>query len=953
MRDHLLRMRTTWADGLAARVCHKLRPETARSGMFPSWVADDQLALAAVLTRIAADDIGCRSPQTIGDRLRSAGLVLPEVPGSVVACDLVMPVLHTVRSDGVPWERWWDVGGLHAVLIELWAGRQLSTHSPEKVRDALTAVWCLEDDRLVDTLLDNAEDPFAFLPPDPLHESATGMAKACAQSLVTRGLMKITLPDGFLSTRPGLADRPDLTEVLKRWHHRVDLEDTLHRVRDLSPELLTGLRKDLDAWDAQMGQLLSLLTAHELKLIVPTTEDERYGEECLRAGRGMHRAELSPDDALLWQPDAVARNSSVPDWISEEIITCGTRFLHRQAGPHPVWLATLETDTHMAAVRELMEPPTRYGIGVEDYGDGLRLWFEFPTLPADPDPPFRAPYTYSLSWVEHAWELLHLATVGYARLSIVRLVGDGELRAVGSIRLGLPEEVRARAKEAAIAALRRLVGDETQTIRQRIALEGHDQAAEVAFQTCETAKGEDIHDELALESDGAEYESFMTAARHLAWVRARHAADLLDGESSLEVGAELKAAVEGRQRTLELLRAATGRGNGKARSSGRSGKPLMDEQTAFVHLINRYGTLQLAVCRSRAGHSHFDLVTCEEFPFGPLAGAVDEWTRQAPDHPRRAWHDYLEQLVAECGGLAQAVVETVSPHEVRRLVLSPTAPLELLPLHAAPLDSARTSSLTDAFEQVVYAPTARLVSAIESSQRHGAVIEVLVVAHGGGHLPGIELISGPLCEADVIAGLHDSVEVLMQEEATPDRALYMMPMARIVHVAAHGLTHPNRWAAGLALHGGSLGTAMLTSSGVLADGAFSSVDLVILNACRTGTHEGTGRTVQTLRSIESAFLARGARAVISTLWDITDLQGVVFSAVLHAHLGVGADSHTAYGDTIRYLREHRWRVSSEAGPVCAAESAIDAMLPDWRSHLDQQVAENPLFWAAFKITGVV
>lgn len=921
--------------------------------MFPSWVADDQLTLATVLTRVATEDIGCSSPKTIGDQLRSSGLVLPGVHGLVVVRDLVMPVLRTVRSDGVPWERWWDVGGLHALLIELWAGRRLSTHSPERVREELTAVWCLEGDGLVDSVLHNAEDPFAFLPPDLLYESATGTATACTQFLVTRGLMKITLPDASPSTRPGLADRPDLMEVAKRWHHRVDLEETVQRVRDLSPELLTGLGRDLDTWDAQMGQLASHLTAHELKLITPMTEEERYGEECLRAGWGLHRAELASDEALLWRPDPDALNSSVPSWMAEEVITCGTRFFHSQAGPHPVWLAALEADTHMAAVRALMEPPTRYAIEVEDYGDGLRLWFQFPTLPADPDPPFRAPYTYSLSWVEHAWELLHLATVGYARLSIVRLVGDGELRAVGSIWLGLPEEVCARAKEAAIAALRRLVGDETQTIRQRIALEGHDQAAEVAFQVCEIAKGEEIHDELALESDVAEYETFMEAARHLAWVRSRGAVGLLDRKSPPDEDAELKAAAEARQRTLELLRAATGRGNGKARWSDHSDKPSVGEQTAFVHLINRYGTLQLAVCRSGAGHSHVDLVTCEEFPLGPLADAVDEWTRQAPDHPRRVWHDYLEQLVAECGGPAQAIIETAAPHEFRRLVLSPTAPLELLPLHAAPLDTARTSTLIDAFDQVVYAPTARLVSAIERSQRQAAVVEVLVVAHGGGHLPGLEPIGGPLCEAHLIAGLHDSVEVVTQEEATPGRALFMMSMARIVHVAAHGLTHPNRWAAGLALHGGSLGEAMLTSSGILADGVFSSVDLVILNACRTGTHEGAGRTVQTLRSIESAFLARGAKAVISTLWDITDLQGVVFSAVLHAHLVAGADSNSAYANTIRYLREHRWRVPSEAGPVCAAESAIDAMLPDWRHHLDQQAEENPLFWAAFKITGVV
>ncbi|MEU9716700.1 CHAT domain-containing protein [Streptomyces sp. NPDC047976] len=920
--------------------------------MFPAWVADDQLTLAALLTRIATGDIACSSPQAIGDQLRSTGLVLPGTTGSVVARDLVMPVLRTVRGAGVPWERWWDISGLHALLIDLWAGRRLSAHAPEKVRDELMTLWGLEDERVVNTVLSNAEDPFAFLPPDLLHESATGTATVCTQVLATRGLMKITLPDAFLSTRPGLADRPDLTEVARRWLRRLDLEETVYR-RVLSPELLTGLRTDLDVWDAQMRQTMSRLTAHELNLIVPKAEDERYGEECLRAGWGLHRADLGSDDALLWRPDSAIHSSSVPGWIAEEVITCGSRFFHGQAGPHPVWLATAETDALLAAVRALMESSTRYGFGVEEYGDGLRLWFEFPTSPADPDPPFRAPYTYSLSWVEHAWELLHLATVGYARLCIVQLVGDGELRAVGSMRLGLPEELCARAKEAAIAALRRLVGDETHTIRQRIALDGHDQAAEVAFQLCETAKGEDIQDELTLEPDAAEYESFLASARHLAWVRARHAAGLLDGERPLDEGAELNAAAEARQRALELLRAATERGSGMARWSHHSVKPLVDEQTAFVHFIDRYGILQLAVCRSRAGRSSFGLVSCEDLPLRPVARAVDEWTRQAPDHPRLGWHNYLDQLLAQCAGAAQAIIEMAPPHEFSRLVLSPTAPLELLPLHAAPLDSTRTSTLINAFEQVVYAPTARLVSAIERSQRYAAVVEVLVVAHGGGHLPGLELISGPLCEADAIAGLHDSVEVLTQEEATPDRALHMMSMARIVHVAAHGLTHPNRWAAGLALHGDSLGAAMLTSSRVLADGVFSSVDLVVLNACRTGTHEGTGRTVQTLRSIESVFLARGAKAVISTLWDITDLQGVVFSAVLHAHLSVGADSHTAYACTVRYLREQWWRVPAEAGPVFAAELAVDAILADWRSHMERQADENPLFWAAFKITGVV
>lgn len=286
-------------------------------------------------------------------------------------------------------------------------------------------------------------------------------------------------------------------------------------------------------------------------------------------------------------------------------------------------------------------------------------------------------------------------------------------------------------------------------------------------------------------------------------------------------------------------------------------------------------------------------------------------------------------------------------------MLSPTAPLELLPLHAAPLDNERTVTLSDAFDHITYAPTARLVSAIQRSQRHAAGVEVMVVAHGGDDLPDIALIGGPLHEAVLITDLHGSAEMLRQAEATPARALHAMSRARIVHVASHGLPHSNRWATGLALHGSSLGEATLTASRILAEGDFSTVDLVVLNACRTGVHEGTGRTVQTLRSLESAFLARGARAVISTLWEITDLQGVVFSAVLHAHLGSGMALNAAYADTIRYLRAHQWRVPSQQGPVISAESAISSVLPDWRGYLDQQVAGNPLFWGTFKITGAV
>lgn len=952
MPDSLSRIRSTWADSLTARVCRELGPDPSYYDMFPQWVADEPSALAALLARIAVEDIKGSSPLAISDNLRSTALVDSRVSRRIITGELVMPVLRTVRKKGVPWQRWWDVSGLHALLIELWAGHRLSTQPMEMVREELASVWRTPAN-ILETALRNTVDPYVSLPPDILHESATGRASMCFQALVSGGWIKITRGDDILRARPELTDRPDLAEVAKRLQSRTDLENAVDRIRNPSAEFLVELREDLDIWDGRMYQVLSCLTAYELDLLMFGTEDDRYAEECLAAGRGIYKAPLLADNALLWEPNMNDLSSSVPDWMVEEVVTGGTRFFHVQGGPHPIWLATAETDTHLAAMQALIEPGAQYAFTIEAYGDGLRIWLVFPTPLGDPSPPLRAPYTYSLAWVEHAWELLHLAVVGYVRLGVVRLEGDGELKAVGSFWLVLPEELQSACKNAAIAALRQLVGDDTQSINQKMANEGLDHTGAVAFWICENAKAEDIQEELTSVSDNIEYRKFMYAARHLARARAWEASHLLDGKDTREASVAVAAAIEDRQRAREILRADVSRGVGRPGASCEDDMLLLGEQTTFVHLINHYGGLQIAACTTGAGRANFDLASCEELSRGNyFRKVVDEWVRLPQDAPGHVWYEFLKQALAAFSEMAEVILEMIGQHEFGRLIISPTAPLELLPLHAVPLRAPQAVTLSDVFDHVAYAPTARLAAAIKRSQRHSVSAEVLVVAHSGDGVPGLSSIVGPLCEAELIAGLCDDAEVISQEEATPDRILKAMSRARIVHVAAHGLTHINRWAAGLVLHGSSLGAATLTASRILAEGTLSGVDLVILNACRTGTHEGGGRSVQTLRSLESAFLARGAKAVISTLWEITDLQGVVFSAVLHAYLGAGMNPHSAFTDTTRYLRAGHWQDPSQGGPLLSAELAIDSVLSDWRSHLHQQATENPLFWAAFKITGV-
>lgn len=100
--------------------------------------------MAATLTRIASADALARAPYAIADSLRTAGLVRPDAAAEV-AYRVVSPVVRQVRHGGVPWRRWWDIHGLHSLLIELWTARRLAVAQTDIVRHELRSIWQVEE----------------------------------------------------------------------------------------------------------------------------------------------------------------------------------------------------------------------------------------------------------------------------------------------------------------------------------------------------------------------------------------------------------------------------------------------------------------------------------------------------------------------------------------------------------------------------------------------------------------------------------------------------------------------------------------------------------------------------------------------------------------------------------------------------------------------------------------
>ncbi len=123
----------------------------------------------------------------------------------------------------------------------------------------------------------------------------------------------------------------------------------------------------------------------------------------------------------------------------------------------------------------------------------------------------------------------------------------------------------------------------------------------------------------------------------------------------------------------------------------------------------------------------------------------------------------------------------------------------------------------------------------------------------------------------------------------------------------------------------------------------SSISLVILNACQTARHPVPGRAVQAWRGLDSAFLARGATAVISTLWSIADLPALLYSVNLHTSLADGAALTQAHASATSRLR------NGTARPRAA--DALDRVRPTWKKEIRGTRPNRAYTWAAFRLSG--
>ena len=168
--------------------------------------------------------------------------------------------------------------------------------------------------------------------------------------------------------------------------------------------------------------------------------------------------------------------------------------------------------------------------------------------------------------------------------------------------------------------------------------------------------------------------------------------------------------------------------------------------------------------------------------------------------------------------------------------------------------------------------------------------------------------------------------LLTAEAGTETAVREQLPKARVVHLATHGLAFGSAARVRdsyVALAPDSQNDGLLTIGELLDDVPPLTADLVVLSACQTGL--GDLKQAEGTVGFQRAFLAKGARSILVSLWSVDDKATALLMDSFYTH----------------WLGPDRKPSKSKAEALRQAQSDVRST----------KGYESPRYWAAFQLVG--
>ncbi|PWU19881.1 MAG: hypothetical protein C5B50_05475 [Verrucomicrobia bacterium] len=323
---------------------------------------------------------------------------------------------------------------------------------------------------------------------------------------------------------------------------------------------------------------------------------------------------------------------------------------------------------------------------------------------------------------------------------------------------------------------------------------------------------------------------------------------------------------------------------------------------------------------------------------------------------RRRETETARSLLAD---IASTFLWPIMPHlhdrGIRRVVISPSRELHLLPLHACPLEDG--GHLLD-YCEVAYTPSFSVLFHCAQSQQDRSK-KLLLATDPTADLRFSEV------EALCIEKMYSEKKVLMFRRVTKENLCQLAPACDVLHYSGHVRFVPgDPMSSALVLEGrnDSFSKRWLMLRDVLLDLRLRPNALVIVNGCESGLlrPDETDDYV----NFPTGFLVAGASCVLSTLWPVPDFSCALLMRQFHKEWAESKQSVcSAMNKAQRWLRDE-----IKTGIQLRDEVLPSILLDLPHKHLQDVCAEaadhyakafrrippfeSPLHWASFQPIGL-
>jgi len=902
--------REDWLAKLARRVGEKL----TRDGLEP---AEDLAALGGrelTAALIAASVAAMHSNGHLLDKVIEKVATGRWMRDGVNHGDVTVAGISTYRTGRFPGPKWWDAVTVEVSLLECWADEALKSTPRAQVEDLLRTRWLVEE-RAVPPLADGLNEPAAVGPLEEIRSRAqqsppiarlleleeTKAAMAAAQA---------ARPEPFADHRR-IADLSASIGFVKSLEREAGA--ARNETADQNPQAeLANLRATLVPFIKEEVMRLSLLEATAFE---PVSDGERALREAVEGTRKrIHLPELGTGLVI---PNGLSDRfrdvTLATDSLRDDVFSAGARSGLLAWGPTAyMWLAL---EGHELPLEGTLLP---LGLALPEEGE---LPFQITLqIAADEDDPLSMDYRVGDTDETRRW-LAMLAVSERMTIDIFELDRAGSLKLL--MRATQVVEELAGKLRPRIAEL--VAGMDPAPFLTGNELEDHVLAG---FGLSENAKSELL---LAIASDAETTDEVAGAMRRLLDAEVERARTLYAFEDSSQMETRVDAAM--REYSQARSKATPNAGRRLGEDPDGAHRDLVADFArdgrAVVHYNFKSNRIQ-GFWSADEGESR-GWIPGEEIDLNALVEAAKPWLEGA--------HGDVDALLSAARPVAAELDEALSEIDVDEVIVLPWAVLNGVPFEAIPL----VDSIFGDRYRVSYAPSLALLRPLVDAGPTTKTEIELVSAHNG---------SLRWADAEVAA----AQTIFPTATVTPDRSsradvLAAIERGRVVHLATHGLAWRNDpFASSLDLRFDGRPDSHVSAAEVYRDIDLSGLELVTLSACDTGRSPSLRHGVEIYSGLDAAFIAKGARAVVSTFWPINDLAAMLFMTSLHAQIADGKHLTDAFDLSIDLFRSGQLADLPADHP---ASVALDTAGIEWRATTTPLAPQfrDPQIWAAFKLSG--